>query len=127
MNKDIQKWVEQSDYDFATAQAMQKSKRYLYVLFCCQQAIEKRMKGLVIKRTNEMPPKTHDLLRLAGLAKLELSEEQELFLRRLCNYYIECRYPEEVQDLARQAHHELARDYLKQTKELLKWLDLLLK
>jgi HEPN domain-containing protein len=127
VNKDIQQWIKQSDYDFATAAAMQKSRRYLYVLFCCQQAVEKRLKGLVIKCTNEMPPRTHDLLRLTGLAKIELTEEQELFLRHLCNYYIECRYPEEMQELARQASRKLADTYLNKTKEILKWLNLLLK
>ena len=104
-----------------------KTGRYLYVLFCCQQAVEKLLKGLVIKHTNEMAPRTHDLLRLTGLAKIELSEEQELFLRQLCNYYIETRYPEEMQELARKVTPRIAYDYLNKTKEVLKWLARLLK
>ena len=127
MDKDIRHWVEQSKYDYKTAASMQKTGRYLYVLFCCQQAVEKLLKGLVIKHTNEMAPRTHDLLRLTGLAKIELSEEQELFLRQLCNYYIETRYPEEMQELARKVTRRIAYDYLNKTKEVLKWLARLLK
>ena len=106
---------------------MQKSGRYLYVLFCCQQAIEKRLKGLVIKQTKEMPPRTHDLLRLVGIAKIELSGEQELFLRQLGNYYIETRYPEEMQELVSKATRKLAHTYLAKTKGFIKWLDQVLK
>jgi hypothetical protein len=31
-------------------------------------AIEKQMKAVVVARTGEIPPKSHDLLRLAALA-----------------------------------------------------------
>lgn len=127
MQDDIQRWIDLSVYDLDTAAAMWRSGRYLYVLFCCQQAVEKRLKGLVVQTTQSMPPKTHDLLRLVSLAGVELREEQELFLRKLANYYIATRYPEEVANLATQVTKELARDYLLSTKEILKWLDSLLK
>lgn len=38
--QDILEWVKLSIYDLETALAMQKAGRYLYVLFCCQQAVE---------------------------------------------------------------------------------------
>lgn len=124
---DVQQWITLSDYDVKTAEAMLRSKRYLYVLFCCQQAIEKRLKGYVTLATKLMPPKTHDLLRLAGLARIPLEEERELFLRRLNNYYIGTRYPEEVNALARELTSTLAKKYLNDTKECLTWLDALMK
>lgn len=127
MSPDVRQWVGISDYDFQTAQAMFRSRRYLYVLFCCQQALEKRLKALVTKVTKSFPPKTHDLLRLTGLAKVDLKESQELFLRRLNNYYIETRYPEEIQSLARAVDRRVAHEYLNTSKEFAKWLDGLLK
>ena len=36
-----EKWAAQSLYDIETAKAMLDTGRYLYVLFCCQQAVEK--------------------------------------------------------------------------------------
>ena len=49
-------WIEQSTYDLETARAMLTSGRYLYVLFCCQQAVEKTLKALIVHRTGEFPP-----------------------------------------------------------------------
>ncbi len=41
----------------ATARALLKSRRYLYVLFMCQQALEKLLKAHVTARTGEFPPR----------------------------------------------------------------------
>ncbi|MCP5102775.1 MAG: HEPN domain-containing protein, partial [bacterium] len=43
-------WVDNSNYDFKTAQAMQKSGRYVYTVFMCQQAIEKYLKALYLRK-----------------------------------------------------------------------------
>jgi HEPN domain-containing protein len=40
-------WTEQARYDLDTARAMFDSGRYLYVLFCCQQAVEKALKAII--------------------------------------------------------------------------------
>ncbi len=45
MNKRIEYWVDLSDYDLETANAMLKSKRYLYVGFMCHLTIEKIFKA----------------------------------------------------------------------------------
>lgn len=127
MQDSVAEWIEISDYDLATAEAMLDSGRYLYVLFCCQQAIEKRLKALIVKRTQQMPARTHDLLRLASDAKIELSSEQEFFLRRLGQYYIETRYPEELWELAKRAGRDLAESYLTKTQEAIAWFDQTLK
>ena len=57
----IQYWIELSDYDLETANAMLKSTRYLYVGFMCHQTIEKALKGYYAFRLNEIPPFTHNL------------------------------------------------------------------
>ena len=44
MNKKISYWVELSDYDIGTAEALLESGRYLYVGFMAHQAIEKILK-----------------------------------------------------------------------------------
>ena len=36
----IQKWLDQVDYDMDTAKAMLQPKRYIYVIFMCQQALK---------------------------------------------------------------------------------------
>jgi HEPN domain-containing protein len=43
-------WLDIAKYDLDTADAMLDSKRWLYVVFMCQQAVEKLTKGLYSKR-----------------------------------------------------------------------------
>lgn len=57
-------------------------------------ALEKIIKGLVIKQINKAAPLIHDLERLALLAKLELSEEQIKHLRTITDFSIAGRYSE---------------------------------
>ncbi|HEQ60679.1 MAG TPA: HEPN domain-containing protein, partial [Firmicutes bacterium] len=82
------KWMEQARYDLDTARAMLASERYLYVLFCCQQAVEKAMKAIILLRTGQFPPRLHNLLRLAEVADLSMEGERQDFLGELSAYYI---------------------------------------
>lgn len=70
MNDKERYWVEMSDYDFDTAQAMLETKRYLYVGFMCHQVIEKILKAYWTKVCEEPPLKIHSLSRLAEKNRL---------------------------------------------------------
>jgi HEPN domain-containing protein len=116
-------WAERAQYDLDTANAMFKAERYLYVLFCCQQAIEKMLKAIIIRRTNKLPPRIHELARLAQIAKVAIDEKQMELLREVSNYYIPTRYPEEVADLARGVTEEETRLVLIRSREFTQWLN----
>ncbi len=116
--KDIRSWVEASRYDLETARALFKSRRYLYVLFMCQQSLEKLLKAGVTTRTGEFPPRVHNLVRLGELAAVSISHDEKAFLERLSLYYLQSRYPPEIKDLARKIKQPTARDHLKQTEAL---------
>ena len=45
MNDKVTYWIEMSDYDLETADAMLATDRYLYVGFMCHQTIEKILKA----------------------------------------------------------------------------------
>ena len=45
MNDKVTYWIEMSDYDLETADAMLVTGRYLYVGFMCHQIIEKILKA----------------------------------------------------------------------------------
>ncbi len=117
-----ERWAEQAQYDLDTAQAMLDSGRLLYVLFCCQQAVEKMLKGVIAKRTNEFPPRLHNLMRLADRAGLELDTDQTLLMRELSGYYIQARYPEEIEAFSREVSGETAREVLSKTERIMGWL-----
>jgi HEPN domain-containing protein len=86
VSESSRRWAEQARYDLDTARAMFDAGRYLYVLFCCQQAVEKILKALVARRSNKLPPRVHHLVRLAELAALQVSDEQADLLRELSAY-----------------------------------------
>ncbi len=65
MDDKIKYWLELSDYDLKTAEAMLQSKRYLYVGFMCHQAIEKIFKAFYVKLKSETAPFSHSLSFLA--------------------------------------------------------------
>ncbi|MDP2990267.1 MAG: HEPN domain-containing protein, partial [Kiritimatiellota bacterium] len=115
-------WSEQAEYDLATAGDMLKAGRLYYVLFCCQQAVEKMLKAIYARKLEDVPPRTHQLVRMAEETKLELSEEHKDFLRELSAYYIQSRYPDEMEDMADGVSVDLAKQVLGRTEELIRWL-----
>lgn len=117
-----QQWAERAQYDLDTADAMFEAGRYLYVLFCCQQAVEKMLKAIIVQRADELPPRIHRLVRLAELAGVAVEEKQMDFLRELSDYYIPTRYPQDVADLGRNVKQEKAQWVLSQSREFVQWL-----
>jgi HEPN domain-containing protein len=123
MSESSRHWAEQARYDLDTACSMFKAKRFLYVLFCCQQAVEKILKALIAERAQEFPPRIHHLVRLAEAAAVDLTDEQMDFLRELSAYYIQTRYPEDISDLASQVKSAEAQRVLRETEVMVQWLN----
>lgn len=65
MNKTVEEWFRQADYDIETALAMFETGRYFYAVFMCHLSLEKALKALYTKILNALPPKTHNLVYLA--------------------------------------------------------------
>lgn len=57
-------WLDIAEYDLETARANYISCRYLYVVFMCQQAVEKLIKGLHVLFTGEEADRTHNIARI---------------------------------------------------------------
>lgn len=116
--KDVKSWVDASQYDLETAKSLLKSRRYLYVLFMCQQAVEKMLKACATVKTGEFPPRIHNLARLGELAGIDFSENDRKLLERLSLYYLQSRYPPEIQTLAKNVTRSIAASRLRQTEAL---------
>jgi len=122
--KSLDNWLSLAEYDLTTAEAMLQAGRLLYVGFMCQQAIEKILKACFVKYRGVTPPYTHNLLRLIA----ELSWEEEIgertleILETLNSYYIESRYTEDIQELAKALTETKASQILKSTRELFGWI-----
>ena len=125
MNKQekFQYWLNIANYDIKTANAMLKSGRYLYVVFMCQQALEKLLKGCyILNRNGEEPPRSHNLSYLVNLLNISPTEKQSFLLDRLTAFYIQGRYPTYKQRLSKIIKKPEATILLKQTKEMYRWL-----
>ncbi len=81
--KQIKYWLT-SDLDWETAtDIFESNKNFHFCLFICHLVIEKLLKALVVKETNQHPLKTHNLLRLAEIAKIELNPDHLQFFEEL--------------------------------------------
>ncbi len=113
-----------ANYDFGTAKAMLKSKRFLYVGFMCNQVIEKMFKAYYVKIKNEQPPYTHKLVRLAEESNLYkiMSDEQKDFLDTISPLNIEARYPTQKNELFEALDKTKCKEIINKTKELIIWI-----
>jgi len=121
-----EQWADRARYDFETARAMMDSERFLYVLFCCQQAIEKMLKGVIAARTGELPPRLHNLMQLAKHAGLKPEESQARLMRELSEYYIQSRYPDTMEGAFSEVSRDTAREALDRTEAVMQWLSSML-
>ncbi len=124
MENKVNYWVEMSDYDLETAEAMLLTSRYLYVGFMCHQTIEKILKAYWANNLTEIPLKIHSLSRLAEKTNLteQLSEEQLDVIDRLEPLNIEARYPSYKERLIKSLSKEYCTELLRETKELQLWI-----
>ena len=120
----VKYWIDIADYDFATAQDLMKSKRWLYVGFMCHQTIEKTLKAYWAAKREDDPPYIHNLIRLSELSSLQeqMTPEQIAFLDVLTPMNIEARYPSYKSRLAAGLNESICADLLKRTEQLQLWI-----
>jgi len=123
--KIIDNWLSLAEYDLATAHDMSKAKRYLYVAFMCQQAVEKILKACYVKQHTSTPPYTHNLLRLIKELEFKdkMGDEMIAAIEELNSYYIESRYTEDIEELSKILTEAKAVSVLNSTKELFVWIN----
>jgi len=119
VQKQIDFWRISSDEDFSAAESLLEKGHLRHCLFFAHLAIEKMLKAHVTRQTNDVPPRIHNLVRLAEIAGFKLELEQENFLREFGVYQLEGRYPDSEQislDL------DTVREEISRAREMLKWL-----
>jgi HEPN domain-containing protein len=124
MDDKVLYWVEISDYDLETAEAMLQSRRYLYVGFMCHQAIEKVFKAYYTSIKSDTAPFSHSLSYLAKKGDFyeSFTEEQKDFIDQIEPLNIEARYPSHKKRLLESLTEQKCIEILKGTKELQLWI-----
>ncbi|MDR1654721.1 MAG: HEPN domain-containing protein [Treponema sp.] len=119
-------WLELAQYDLGSADAMYNSGRWFYVVFMCQQAVEKLCKGLYNFHIDDNVPKIHNIGFLLSKIETELAitipAETYNLADALSAYYLNTRYPDFAGRPGLQVNEETAKNFLQKTKEVYTWL-----
>jgi len=91
MRVEINNWWRQAEADLTSAKNCIKSKDYYFGVFACQQAVEKALKSLFLKKFKEVPH-GHSIIYLSR----ELKTPKEILsgIRDLNPEYLITKYPD---------------------------------
>ena len=124
----IQYWLTSAKHDLESADSIFTTGLYDWCLFVGNLALEKTLKALfVAKNNNALPPKIHNLVRLAELSGVKLTDEQKFTLDKINDFNLQTRYPDYKLEFYKRADEQFATEYLNKIKEFYTWFNSLLK
>lgn len=119
-------WLDIAEYDMVTAESMFNSGRYLYVVFMCQQSLEKLSKGLYCYYIDDNVPRVHNIGFIFGKVSDKLNtgvtDETFVLFDRLVAYYIQGRYPSFKEKISQIIGRNEAKDILETSREVFAWM-----
>jgi HEPN domain-containing protein len=117
-------WLSLADYDLETARVMLAGGRLLYVGFMCHQVVEKALKAIYTAERQTTPPRLHALVTLAERAGLyeAMGDARQQVLEMLDPLNIQCRYPEQRDELLAALTPSRCQAMLDDAEELLEWI-----
>jgi HEPN domain-containing protein len=119
----IEFWIEQANDDWNAANTLLNGKNYLQSLFFAHLVIEKLCKSLWIKHNTEnIPPRTHNLIQLMTATPVKLTEEQSEFLLMLNRFQLEGRYPDYLTKMHNICNEQFTQSIFKLVNEFRIWL-----
>lgn len=119
----VLRWRKSAENDLSTAKDLMKAGHCDWALFLGQLTLEKLLKGLVTQKLDDAPPFTHDLLKLANTAKIELTEERQSELQEITTYHINARYGYIKDRLYQKATKEYSQHWFGKIEEYYLWLN----
>jgi HEPN domain-containing protein len=102
-----------------TAKYLLDGDRVSFGMFSVHLALEKAFKAQIVKQTNNLPPRIHDLLRLAKIGRISLLQEQIDFLSVMGIFAIQGRYADMDLPAPTRAY---VQQLFTQAKEMPAWL-----
>ncbi len=124
MNKDelIAYWIEAAEKDLPVINHLFEKSDYVWSLFLSHLVLEKILKAHFVNANGTIPPKTHDLIKLANASGIDLNDEKKAFLDLVNEFNIEARYPEEKFSLYKKCTKKFTKDNIKNVTEMYEWL-----
>ena len=119
----INYWIKSAEHDLEVAETLFYNEKYDWCLYLCHLVIEKILKALWVKNNeNKLPPKSHNLVRLAEYSKVKLTDEQKIFLDEINDFNIAVRYPDYKFEFYLKCNKNFTKKYFDKVKEFYKWL-----
>lgn len=123
MEEHIDYWLDSADHDLDTAKDLFAAGKFDWCLFLGHLVLEKTLKAFYVRdNENRLPPRTHNLVKLAEKTRLRLSDAQRVFLDEVNDFNLEVRYPGFRQEFYKYCTKEHADSYFTRIKEQYKWL-----
>jgi HEPN domain-containing protein len=92
---------------------------YDWSLFIGHLSLEKILKAFWVKNNaDDIPPKTHNLKKIADEAGYPVSEDEAMLLLEINDFNLEARYPDYKFDFHKKCTKEFAGGYIIKIKEL---------
>ncbi len=80
IDEHISYWIRSAEHDIETVESLFVSKKFDWCLFIGHLILEKSLKAIYVKNSdNRIPPKIHNLVRLAEISGLYITKD-ELYL-----------------------------------------------
>lgn len=115
----IKYWAKSSEQDLISMERVFQVGRYDWALFIGHLALEKILKAVwIINNESNIPPKTHNLKKIADEAQYILSEVESLLLLEINDFNLEARYPDYKFDFHLKCTKDFAEGYMNKIKEL---------
>ena len=125
MTKDehIKYWIESANHDLDTSNTLFEAGKYDWSLFVGHLVLEKLLKAVYAQNNdNKIPPKLHNLVRLAEISNIEIDEDKKMILDKFNDFNIEVRYPEYKNEFYKLCTKEFAKENVNKIKELYRWI-----
>ena len=122
IRKLIDYWIESSDDDFDTMIVMFDGKRFNWSLFVGHLMIEKLLKAYYVKSKQDHPPFIHNLLRIAELSEIKMTEKQKLFFVTVTAFNINARYDDYKLSFQKKCTFEYTAEWIKELKTHRLWI-----
>jgi HEPN domain-containing protein len=117
--KQIAFWRDSAKEDWDVAKQLVDNGRTRHGLFFAHLALEKILRAIVCKHSQDLAPRLHNLSRLAELAALTLDTKKMEVIAEMNAFHIEGRYPE---SLMKAPTKEEALNYMAEAEGVFQWL-----
>ena len=115
-------WINSADKDFEAMNTLFDNGHFTWSLFVGHLVIEKLLKAYYVKAVGPDTPKTYNLLRIAELTGIPLSDDIKDVLLEITAFNLKTRCSDYKMRFYKKATIDFTEKYINKIKELREWL-----